>query len=479
MDEMTPVLWWIRRDLRLADNPALMAAVDRGGPVIPVVVHDGVDAALGAAPKWRLGLGLAEFGAALERAGSRLILRRGDALTCLRDLVAETGARAVVWNRLYDPTARERDAVVKKALRNDGVAADSFGGHLLFEPWTVATGQGGFYRVFTPFWNAVRGRDVPAPAHAPHLKAPTTWPDSDVLERWKLGTAMNRGAEVVARHVCVGEARAVDRLRQFMDTKIDKYSVLRDFPSMEATSRLSENLAWGEIGPGTIWSAGMQARAEGRAGAETFLKELAWREFAYHLLYHTPHIVRENWRPEWDEFPWRGDNPDAQAWRQGRTGIPFVDAGMREMYVTGTMHNRARMIVASYLTKHLMTHWKVGLDWFADCLIDWDPAANALGWQWAAGSGPDAAPYFRVFNPDTQEKKFDSKGVYVRKFIQESGLASGAEARAYFHAIPRHWGLSADAPYPDPVVGLADGRNRALAAYDGRARAGNKALAKW
>ncbi|MBC7155071.1 MAG: deoxyribodipyrimidine photo-lyase [Rhodobacteraceae bacterium] len=472
MNRMAPVLWWIRRDFRLSDNPALMAAVGRGGPVIPVVVHDPIDAALGAAPKWRMGLGLAELGAALDRAGSRLILRRGDALDCLRALLIETGARAVVWNRLYDEQARARDENVKKTLRNEGIATESFGGHLLFEPWTVATGQGGFYRVFTPFWNAVRGRDVPAPTSAPKLTAPDTWPQSETLQDWNLGAAMNRGAEVVARHVCVGEARAADRLARFVDEKIHDYKSLRDFPAMDATSRLSENLAWGEIGPRRIWAAGMRARDEGRPGAETFLKELVWREFAYHLLYHTPHIANRNWRPEWDAFPWRGDNPDARAWRRGMTGVPLVDAGMREMYVTGTMHNRVRMIAASYLTKHLMTHWKVGLDWFADCLIDWDPAANAMGWQWAAGSGPDAAPYFRVFNPETQAQKFDGSGEYRKKFILELAQTPGPEAADYFRAVPRGWGLGTQAAYPDPIVDLPTGRARALAAYGNRGATG-------
>jgi deoxyribodipyrimidine photo-lyase len=237
---------------------------------------------------------------------------------------------------------------------------------------------------------------------------------------------------------------------------------------VQGTSRLSENLTYGEIGIRAVWHAGLRARDEGKAGAESFLRELAWREFSYHLMHHTPHIISTSWKPEWDDFPWRGDNPDAMRWRQGLTGEPFVDAAMREMYVTGTMHNRARMIAGSYLTKHLLTHWTLGLAWFADCLTDWDPAANAMGWQWVAGSGPDAAPYFRVFNPAGQAEKFDADRSYIHRFVAELSPRPGPDALDYFAAVPRSWGLDARAPYPRAVVELADGRARALAAYAAR-----------
>jgi deoxyribodipyrimidine photo-lyase len=273
---------------------------------------------------------------------------------------------------------------------------------------------------------------------------------------------------VVAAHQAVGEAAAEAKLAAFLDGPVDRYATLRDLPGVAGTSRLSENLTYGEIGIRRVWHAGQRALHEGRGGAESFLRELAWREFSYHLMHHTPQITHANWKPEWDSFPWRGDSPEAERWRQGRTGEPFVDAAMREMYVTGTMHNRARMIAGSYLTKHLLTHWKLGLDWFADCLTDWDPAANAMGWQWVAGSGPDAAPYFRVFNPASQAEKFDPKGDYRRRFLAEMSRAPGAEALAYFDAVPHAWGLDPEAPYPAPVVDLAEGRARALAAYGTR-----------
>jgi deoxyribodipyrimidine photo-lyase len=464
-----PLILWFRRDLRLADQPMLAAAVATGRPLLPVFIVDPETEAIGAAPKWRLGLSVAAFAAELQALGSRLILRRGPALEVLRALLAETGAGGVWWSRLYDPAGVARDTGVKAALKAEGVEARSFAGHLLHEPWEIETGQGGFYRVFTPYWKTMRGMGVAAPASAPtSLRGPERWPASDRLEDWRLGAAMNRGADVVARYQAVGEGAARAKLVAFLDGPVVRYAEMRDFPGVPGTSRLSENLTYGEIGIREVWHAGLRARDEGRAGAESFLRELAWREFSYHLMHHTPHITSGNWKPEWDAFPWRGDGPAAERWRRGMTGEPFVDAAMREMYVTGTMHNRARMIAGSYLTKHLMTHWQVGLDWFADCLTDWDPAANAMGWQWVAGSGPDAAPYFRVFNPAGQAEKFDKGGVYQRQFLAEMSPRPGPDALSFFDAVPRSWGLSPGEAYPAPVIELAEGRARALAAYGAR-----------
>lgn len=465
----TPLILWLRRDLRVLDSPMLDAAARTGRPLIPVFILDPETESLGAAPKWRLGLGIAAFAKTLEGLGARLILRRGTALDVLQALVKETGADAVWWHRLYDPDAVARDKKVKAALKEQGLAPRSFGGHLLFEPWEVETGTGGFYRVYTPFWKAVRGRDVTAPLPAPkHLIAPKDWPESEDLADWQMGAAMRRGAEIVARRIHVGEAKALARLDRFIEDRIADYAHARDLPAVDGTSGLSENLTYGEIGPRTVWAAGSRALHEGAAGAETFLKELVWREFAYHLMHHTPQITHANWKPEWDEFPWKDDNKNAEIWRRGLTGEPFVDAAMREMYVTGRMHNRARMIAASYLTKHLMTHWKIGLNWFADCLVDWDPAANAMGWQWAAGSGPDAAPFFRIFNPATQVEKFDPKAEYRHRFIAELARKPGRDALSYFDAVPKSWALDPGRPYPKPLVDLAEGRKIALAAYADR-----------
>ena len=462
----TPLLLWFRRDLRLSDHPMLTAAVATGRPLIPVFILDPETEALGAAAKWRLGLSVDHFAGRLAGLGSRMVFRRGPALAVLQALLQETGAGGVMWSRLYDPAAKARDAEVKAALRARGTEATSFAGHLLHEPWTVETGQGGFYRVYTPFWRAVKNRDVAVAAAAPGaLRAPPVWPVSEVLADWHLAAAMQRGAAVVLPYQCVGEQAASAKLDAFLEGPVDHYTDARNLPDRVGTSGLSQNLALGEIGPRHVWHAVMRVWLGGSAGAETYLKELIWREFAYHLLHHTPHIATQNWREDWNRFPWRGDNPDAVRWRQGMTGEPFVDAAMREMFVTGTMHNRGRMIVASYLCKHLLTDWRVGLDWFADCLTDWDPASNAMGWQWAAGSGPDASPYFRIFNPATQAEKFDPAAAYRQRFIAELSPDPGPEAIGYFAAVPKSWGLDPKAAYPKPIVALSEGRDRALAAY--------------
>ncbi|MGR3491271.1 MAG: cryptochrome/photolyase family protein, partial [Shimia sp.] len=384
-----PTIVWFRRDLRLSDHEALTAAVERGGPVIPVFINCQRVGALGVAPQWRLGLGVEILAKALEEKGSKLILRAGDALGELRNLIEETGATAVFWSRAYDPDTQERDSDVKAALKEDGIEAQSFRGHLLFEPWTVETKTGGFYKVYSPMWKAVKDREVPPALSAPsEIPAPSAWPASDDIADWALGAGMRRGADVVRPHLILGEEAAHNRLGTFIHDIVETYGKTRDEVSVDGTSRLSQNLALGEISPRACWHAGVRALEDGKGGAEVFLKELVWREFAYHLLHHTPRIATDNWREDWDAFPWNEDECKSEviAWKRGRTGIQFVDAALREMYVTGTMHNRGRMIVASYLTKHLMCHWKIGLKWFEDHLVDWDPASNAMGWQWSAGS---------------------------------------------------------------------------------------------
>lgn len=465
----TPLILWFRRDLRLSDQPMLATAVATGRPLVALFILDPETEAIGAAAKWRLGLAWAAFAKALREVGLEPVFRRGPALDVLRSVLADTGAEAVWWSRLYDPAAVARDTGVKAALKTSAVEARSFNGHLLNEPWDVQTGSGGYYRVFTPYWRSVRGHEMQAPA--PTVRSARGLGQriaGERLEDWHLGAAMDRGAAVVERHQAVGEAAALDRLAAFLAGPVDAYGAMRDRPAVAGTSRLSESLTYGEIGVRSIWHAGLRAMQDGRAGAEAFLREIAWREFAYHLIHHSPEIATRNWRPEWDSFAWRGDNPQAERWRRGMTGEPFVDAAMREMYVTGTMHNRARMIAASYLTKHLLTDWRVGLAWFEECLTDWDPASNAMGWQWVAGSGPDSAPFFRIFNPAGQAEKFDPDAAYRRRFVAELSSAPGPEARAFFEAAPRRWGLDPKAPYPEAVVGLAEGRARALEAYGAR-----------
>ncbi|MEL6683846.1 MAG: deoxyribodipyrimidine photo-lyase [Pseudomonadota bacterium] len=467
----SPILMWFRRDLRLGDHEALTAACATGRPVIPVFICDELTESMGAAPKMRLGLSVSELSKTLEQKGSQLILRRGDALAVLRDLMKETGAGAVYWSRLYDPQSRARDTHLKAALKDDGVTAQSFQGHVLFEPWTVETKTGGFYKVYTPMWKSVRDNDVPAALPTPEkIPAPDSWPSSDDIADWHMDAAMRRGADILKTHCTVGEAAAADRLGDFIAARVASYVKNRDLPAVKGTSGLSENLTYGEISPRVCWHAGWRALHDGKEDAETFLKELVWREFAYHLAFHTPRITTDNWKEDWDAFPWNTDedHPEVIAWKQGRTGIRFVDAAMREMYVTGTMHNRGRMIVASYLTKHLLCDWKIGMNWFADCLIDWDPCSNAMGWQWSAGSGPDATPYFRVFNPVTQLDKFDKDRSYVRAWIAEGTKHPSATALSYYDMIPQSWGMTAEDRYPDPIVPADEGRKRALDAYQNR-----------
>ena len=467
---MHPTIVWFRRDLRLQDNAALTAAVAEGGPIIPVFIYDDLVETLGAAPKWRLGEGLSVLQKSLEKMGNCLILRRGSAAKILDVLVTETGATSVFWQRAYDPDSQARDIAVKRNLSEKGVNVQSFKGHLLFEPWTVQTKVGGFYKVYTPMWNSVRDRDVPLPLPTPsRIPAPSFYPNSDCLADWNLGIGMRRGAKIVSQYARVGSHIAQKRLEEFTQVALAHYKENRDIPGEDGTSKLAENLALGEITVAQCWHAGWSALRQGNPGAEIFLKELVWREFAYHLVHHTPEILTQNWKSAWDNFPWSEDRASEAfiAWKTGKTGIEFVDASMRELYVTGTMHNRGRMIVASYLTKHLMTHWRLGQEWFSECLIDWDPASNAMGWQWAAGSGPDAAPYFRVFNPESQIDKFDRDQRYRSAWIAEGQAVPPETAKQYFQAIPKSWNINANA-YPKPIVSAKEGREIALHTYKNR-----------
>ncbi len=304
MTNSSPTIVWLRRDLRLSDHPALLAACQRGGPVIPVFICDESVEGLGAAPKWRLGLGLENLANQLEDKESRLILRLGNAFETLLALIAETGATAVHWSRLYDPAAILRDKAIKSMLRDVGVEAVSHPGHVLFEPWTVETKTGGFYRVYSPMWRAVKDRDVPTPSAGPaNIPAPETWPHSESLHTWHMGADMQRGAAVCLPYQRVGEEAAQNRLHWFIDGAIDAYKDDRNLPALDATSGMSENLALGEISPRQCWHVGQRALSEGAQGAEHWLKELVWREFATHLMYHTPHILTDNWRREWSAFP--------------------------------------------------------------------------------------------------------------------------------------------------------------------------------
>jgi deoxyribodipyrimidine photo-lyase len=430
----------------LADNPALAAAVAEGGPVIPLFVLDEARDVRtpGAAGRWWLDKSLRALTAALAAKGSRLILRRGPAAEVVRALAEEVGAGAVVWNRLYDPGVVERDKGLKASLRG----AKSCNGSLLLEPWAVKTRAGEPFKVFTPFWRAARtlveaGDAAPSPSRLP---APEHWPASDDLDAWSLHpTAPDWSGGFDWRP---GEAAALAVLDRFVDGALSDYARGRDRPAEQGSSRLSPYLHWGEVGPRQVWRAVMAAVERGAASedqAEKFLAELGWREFNHQLLFHHPDLGRANYKPAFDALPWRDAPEPLEAWKRGRTGYPIVDAGMRQLWATGWMHNRVRMVAASFLVKHLLIDWREGERWFWDTLVDADEANNIMNWQWVAGTGADASPFFRIFNPTAQAEKFDPDGAYVRRWAPEVGTTD----------------------YPAPIVEHGFARRRALEALKG------------
>jgi deoxyribodipyrimidine photo-lyase len=467
---MSSSIWWIRRDLRLDDNPALDAA-SADGKVIPVYVHAPDEEspwAPGAASLAWLRRSLASLARALEARGSRLVLRAGPTQQALDDVQRETGAGSIHWNRLYEPSAIARDAGLKQAWRERGLRAESHNAALLAEPWQLETGSGDPYRVFTPFWRKLRPR---LDALAPPRSCPANLPPVPAIASQTLDSllpaprpAWDRGFWETWQP---GEAGAADLLEAFVDGAAADYKAQRDLPDRTGTSRLSPHLHFGEISPrrvlARLHSEAWPAAAE--AGVEGFVRELGWREFSYHLLFHFPASSDANLNPQFDRFPW--DAPDEaalDAWRRGCTGVPLVDAGMRELWHTGWMHNRVRMVVASFLTKNLRQHWIHGARWFWDTLVDADLANNTQGWQWSAGTGADAAPYFRIFNPVSQAQKFDPLGRYVRRWVPE--LAALPD-RALFAPWEHVDVLASIAPdYPrEPIRDLRTSREAALAAY--------------
>ena len=471
-----PVIVWFRQDLRLADNPALAAAVDSGAPVIPVYIHDTTapgDWKPGGASLWWLHHSLTALASDLAARGSRLILREGPAERVLERLIDETGAGMVLWNRLYEPWAVARDTALKSTISARGMRVESFNAGLLFEPWTIKTGSGGPYRVFTPFWKACLAAPAPAvPRRAPKtVAAPSRWPASDTLDAWKLLPTKPDWAGGLRAAWRPGEAGAHDRLDGFLQVALDDYDSMRNRPDIDGSSRLSPHLHFGEIGPRQIWHR-VQALADAdkvpAKSAATFLKEIGWREFSYHLLYHYPTLPQEPLQPSFAAFPWRAAAEELKAWQSGRTGYPIVDAGMRQLWATGWMHNRVRMIVGSFLVKHLMLPWQAGEAWFWDTLVDADLASNAASWQWIGGCGADAAPYFRVFNPMLQGEKFDPEGEYVAKWVPELAALPPPLIHAPWKATEielRAAGVTLGKTYPKPIVEHEGGRERALKAW--------------
>ncbi len=452
---------WLRRDLRISDNPALLAASKDGHPVLPIFILDPETEGLGAAFKWRLGLSLEKLDDSLRKLGSRLVFLKGEPLEVLKKLVINYQPKKIFWNRLYEPDSIKRDTHIKSFFEEEGIAVSSYEGTLLLSPWKLKTKSGSFYKVFTPFWRALAREEIEQTLPCPSkMTSPKQWPRSEDIRDWKLDKDVGKGKVNLSKKIRVGEEEAYLRFEEFLEQRIGQYFLSRDRLDMVESSNLSENLAYGEISSRQIWNAVLKIHSLNDKNVEAFVRQLAWRDFAWYLCFHCPHILKKNWKSEWNSFPWIENHDALVCWQRGITGVPIVDAGMRELYVTGRMHNRVRMIVASYLTKHLLIDWRHGLNWFADCLIDWDPASNALGWQWVAGSGPDASPFFRVFNPELQSKKFDPEGVYTTKFLKDK-----IGSQDYFNMVPTGWQLKKDEYPKTPIVDLKAGRDRALAAY--------------
>ncbi|MDT8387783.1 MAG: deoxyribodipyrimidine photo-lyase [Thiogranum sp.] len=473
---MPCALVWFRNDLRLSDHPALHTAVAQGYTAVPVYIHDESTADTGAASRWWLHHSLHALQQDLQRLGSRLIILTGDSSAALLGAARDTGARTLFWNRRYDPAGTAQDQQVEAALAAAGIATQSFSAALLREPADFGKADGSPYRVFTPFWKALQKA---GPPRVP-LAAPATLPGIEKLPR--RGVALKALGLLPASgwdrqfytHWQPGESTAWNRLQAFLDDALLDYPQDRDRPALPGTSGLSPHLHFGEITPARIWHlaqawAAGQSRSGAIAAVEAFLRQIAWRDFAHHLLFHFPHLRERPLDARYDAFPWATDYAAAlAAWQHGETGIPVIDAGMRQLWRSGWMHNRVRMLCASLLTKNLLVPWQQGARWFADTLVDADVANNSFGWQWAAGCGADAAPWFRIFNPVTQGERFDGDGSYVRRWVPE------------LQQLPAQWihkpwqapapvlaaaGVTPGENYPLPIIDLAESRTRALDAW--------------
>ncbi|MBV8805357.1 MAG: deoxyribodipyrimidine photo-lyase [Sinobacteraceae bacterium] len=441
---------WLRQDLRLRNNPALQAATGTGGPVIPVYIwspEEEGDWAPGSASRWWLHHSLASLDDQLRRRGSRLILAQGPALRVLQTLANDTGATAVYWNKRYEPAAVRCQQLVAEGLRRDGLRTTELNGSLLSDPAEFLNQSGKPYQVYTAFQRSLLkglrpGDALPAPRS---LRSPARWPRTLPLESFGLLPRIKWYLTMETTWQ-PGEPGAQAALKRFLEGRVADYNRARDIPAVPGTSRLSPHLHFGEIDPTQIWHA-----LRARGGNTVFLKEILWREFAYHLLHHFPQTPTRPLRSEFEQFPWRRNSRLLRAWQRGATGIPLVDAGMRELWATGWMHNRVRMVVGSFLVKNLLIPWQEGAHWFWDTLVDADLANNTLNWQWVGGCGADAAPYFRIFNPETQARRFDPDNRYVRKWVTEPDP-------------------------PEPLVNLHETREAALDAYVAMRRA-SKAIA--
>jgi deoxyribodipyrimidine photo-lyase len=465
---------WFRRDLRLLDNPALHAALKTAASIVPVfVLPNPPHGDLGSASLWWLHGSLAALQTSLAAKGARLILRRGDPAQLLPELAAHTNADSVHAGICPEPAWRAADASVAAALSNAGRTLHLHHSLTLFDPDAIKTRSGGVYGMYTPYANAVRAIDATAPPvpEPDHIPCPQRMPAGDSLAAWKLLPTHPDWAAGLRQTWTPGEAAARARARIFLRGAALHYESGRNLPGHDLTSRLSPHLRWGELSVRALWKA-LHRHAQ-NPGEKTFANELIWRDFAAYLLWHHPDLATRPLRPEFENLPWRNDQAGLRAWQQGRTGIPIVDAGMRQLWQTGWMHNRVRMVVASFLVKHLLIDWRAGAAWFMDTLVDADLAANSMNWQWVAGTGIDSQPFFRVFNPVSQGEKFDTDGAYVRRFVPELDHLPDKCLHAPWTApaqILPQAGVPPGQTYPAPIVDLAAGRERALATWKSTVR---------
>jgi deoxyribodipyrimidine photo-lyase len=441
---MSTVLVWFRQDLRLADNPALLIAARNAKCVIPVYVWHPADDGKwppGAASRWWLHESLQQLQSSLMTKNSRLILRTGPTIETLLQLTHETGATQIYWNRRHEPAAAAIEAALQRSLQTEGIEGIGCSSALLSEPGAVISKSGTPYQVFTPFWRAFLEQTEPgAPQASPQsIPAPSRWPESLALEQLQL-LPQRQWFHSLAKHWQPGEAQARATLKHFVTTAHSAYAEQRDRPDLQGTSRLSPHLHFGEVSPRQVWHAGLRQPGwrEGK-----FCAELIWREFAAQQLHLHPTLADQPRDARFERIAWQDNATHFHAWTRGQTGEPMVDAGMRELWQTGWMHNRARMITASYLVKNLLHRWQEGERWFWDTLVDADLASNALNWQWISGTSPDAAPWFRIFNPQTQAEKFDPQGAYRKLHVPEAGSAG----------------------YSSPIVDLKQSRQQALDAF--------------
>ncbi len=468
---------WFRDDLRLCDHPALHAAASTAQPVICLYVFDEPSHSAGARPlggaaRWWLAQSLRALQKRLDGLGTQLVLRKGPAAKIITEMARTTGAGAVLWNEIAQAPHQATAGDVAAGLREIGVTSQSFPGDLLAAPADIRSKEGRGLRVFTPFWRRVQTLgDPPKPLPAPDRLRPGPNLASDTLESWRLEPARPDWAGGLRDTWAPGELAAQQRLEAFLQSGVAGYASRRDRPDHDGTSRLSPHLRFGEISPRQVWHAAHFAMAERPAlsgDVDKFLSELGWREFCRHLLFDVPDLSTRNLQPSFDAFPWKHDEGALAAWQRGRTGYPIVDAGMRELWHTGVMHNRVRMVAASFLVKHLLIDWREGEKWFWDTLVDADPASNPANWQWVAGSGADAAPYFRVFNPVLQGEKFDSDGTYVRRWVPELAQLPTSLIHRPWSAAPlelKSAGVDLGKTYPEPIIDHGKGRERALNAY--------------